>query len=180
MQFFPVAQCLGYVAFIFGIAAFLQKDDRRLKKLIAVECLAYAVHFWMLHALSASFATLVSCARSLLSLKTRSRLVAGAIIAINLGFGLWSAKTVIAWLPILSSCMATYAFFEMKGLPMRAVLFACTLMWLVNNIAAGSIGGTLLETLIAIANASTMIRLLGAKTPKTASAAPAILQSSES
>jgi hypothetical protein len=35
MQFFSLAQSFGYAAFVLGVAAFLQKDDRRLKVLIA-------------------------------------------------------------------------------------------------------------------------------------------------
>jgi len=159
MQFFSLAQCLGYAAFFFGIAAFLQKDDRRLKVLIAVECVVYAGHFALLGNMPASFSTLVSSVRALLALKTRSRLVAAAIIAVNVGFGLLYAKNLVAWIPITSSCMATVAFFMMQGVAMRLVLLVCTLLWLANNILCASIGGTLLESMIAIANTWTMIRL---------------------
>jgi hypothetical protein len=43
---------------------------------------------------------------------------------------------------------------------MRLLLLMCTLLWLANNILSGSIGGTLLECVIATANITTMIRLL--------------------
>lgn len=159
MQFFSLTQCVGYIAFVTGVAAFLQKDDRRLKLLIAVECVAYTVHFGMLGNVTASLSAFVTCSRSLLSLKTRSRWVAALIIGINITLGVACANSVAAWFPVISSCLGTLAFFMLEGIPMRLVLLVCTLLWLANNILCGSIGGTLLETTIAIANISTLIRL---------------------
>ena len=42
---FSPGQCIGYIAFILGVTAFLQKNDRRLKGFNAVQGLAYAAHF---------------------------------------------------------------------------------------------------------------------------------------
>ena len=160
MHVFSLAQCVGYVAFVFGIAAFLQKDDRRLKIFIGIECLVYATHFWLLGSMPSAFSALVSFVRSMLSLKTRSRIVVAVIICVNIVFGIFYVKNWVGWLPIASSCFATVAFFMMQGIAMRLVLLVCTLLWLANNILCGSIGGTLLETSIAIANGSTIARLL--------------------
>jgi len=52
----------------------------------------------------------------------------------------------------------------MRGIPMRLVLLVSTLLWLVNNIVSGSIGGTSLEVVIAIANTWTMVHMFTAKT----------------
>ena len=43
---------------------------------------------------------------------------------------------------------------------MRGVLLVCTLLWLVNNVLSGSVGGTVLEALIAMINLSTVARLV--------------------
>lgn len=167
MQFFSPAQCIGYVAFVFGVTAFLQKDDRRLKLLIASECLAYTVHFRMLGNLPASLSAFVSSGRCLLALKTRSIVLAVLIIALNLALGVAYVTTNAGWLPVISSCLGTVAVFALEGLAMRLVLMVCTLLWLANNIITGSVGGTLLETTIALANLATMIRL-GITPSKTA------------
>jgi hypothetical protein len=53
---------------------------------------------------------------------------------------------------------------------MRAVLLVCTLLWLANNILSGSIGGTLLESVIALANISTIIRLTSSQGQESAAA----------
>ena len=42
---------------------------------------------------------------------------------------------------------------------MRLLLLVTTLCWLANNILSGSIGGTLLEAIIALVNGATMLRL---------------------
>lgn len=167
MQFFSPAQCIGYVAFVFGVTAFLQKDDRRLKLLIASECLAYTLHFRMLGNLPASLSAFVSSGRCLLALKTRSIVLAVLIIALNLALGVAYVTTNAGWLPVISSCLGTVAVFALEGLAMRLVLMVCTLLWLANNIITGSVGGTLLETTIALANLATMIRL-GITPSKTA------------
>jgi hypothetical protein len=35
IDWFSPAQCVGYVAFVLGVTAFLQKDDRRFKQYMA-------------------------------------------------------------------------------------------------------------------------------------------------
>lgn len=165
MEIFSLAQCLGYLAFILGVTAFLQGTDRRLKLFSASQCLVYSAHFLLLGNLPASASTLVSSTRSLLSLKRRSLWLAALFIVVNLAAGAALAKTPAGWLPIVSSCAATVAMFGMRGIPMRLVLLGCTLLWLVNNILSGSIGGTSLEIVIAVANGTTIARMLrtGAK-----------------
>jgi hypothetical protein len=160
MSLFSPAQLVGYIALILGVTAFRQKTDRRLKLFSATQCVFYAVHFLLLRNLPASASSSISGVRSFLALKTRSRLLAAVFIIINLGAGFIFAKNGAGWLTIIASCAGTYAMFAMKGVPMRAVLLACTLLWLTNNILSRSIGGTLLESTIAITNISTMFRMV--------------------
>jgi len=158
-SFFTPAQILGYVALIFGVAAFLQKSDTRLKVLIAAESIAYVVHFILLGNYPASGSAGVSCLRNLTSIKTRAPVWIAVFIAVNVVIGATFAKSVTGWLPVTASCLATVAIFRMRGILMRIVLLACTLLWLVNNGLSGSIGGTVLEAIIAIVNLTTILRL---------------------
>jgi hypothetical protein len=160
MELFSPAQWVGYVAFVLGVGAFLQKIDRRLKFLLASESLAYSVHFALLGNFSASASALISCARSFLSLKTRSPWLAVMFICIYGAAGIAFARSGAGWLPVIGSAVATLAMFFMREIPMRVVLLSSTLMWLANNIISRSIGGSLLESTIAIINLSTMVRLL--------------------
>jgi len=156
---FSPAQCLGYVAFILGVAAFLQKSDRRLKVLIAGESLVYAVHFWLLGVLPASANALTTAVRTSLSLKVRAVWLSVLFVAIHLCVGVCFAKTPAGWLTVIGSCVSTVAVFQMRGLPMRLMMLFSTGCWLANNIISHSIGGAALESVIAIANAITILRI---------------------
>ena len=150
---------MGYAAFLIGVISFLQRDDRRLRAMIALQALSYAVHFFLLGSAIAAFASLVTCARALVSLYTRSPFVAVVILAVNLTFGVLSVHGAAGWLPVIASSAGTIAFFWFSGLKLRFILLGSTLCWLVNNLLVGSIGGTLLELFIGIANGITCYRL---------------------
>ena len=142
-----------------GVSAFLQKSDRKLKALNATQSLVYSVHFSLLGNFSAAACSLLAGFRSFASLRTRSRILAAVIIALNVAFGLVFAKNGVGWLPVIGSCLGTLGFFFMRGVRMRLVLLAGTFLWLANNILSGSIGGTALEGTIATVNVMTMTRI---------------------
>jgi hypothetical protein len=159
LELFSPAQCFGYLSFVVGVSAFLQKSDRRFKWLNAGQSLVYAAHFVLLGNLPASASSLISCVRSLLALKPRSPLVPALIVVIYLAAGVVLARSGAGWIPIIASCVGTVAIFNMRGIALRMVLLGCTFLWLVNNFLSGSIGGVLLESVIAIANIATIIRM---------------------
>lgn len=161
------AQCFGYLAFVLGVASFLQTNDRHFKLYMTAECLAYVVHFALLGNPTAVASSLVSTTRSLLSLRTRSVWVALAVVAVNMGLGLALVRQPSDWLPLLASCLGTLALFLLHGVPMRLVMFCGTGLWVANNLIVGSIGGTALELTVAAVNLWTITRLLRLKTSAT-------------
>jgi hypothetical protein len=76
--------------------------------------------------------------------------------------GIWLADSVVQWLPILGSCIGTYALFCLDGIKMRLAFVVGTICWLSNNIIVGSIGGTLLEATLLAVNCMTIWRLYSA------------------
>ena len=156
---FSFAQIVGYLAFVLGVGSFLQKSDRYFKWWMTGECLAYAVHFAMLGNPTAVASTLVSASRSVLSLYTRSLKLAWTIVAINIGLGYLFIKQPADALPLIASSIATLALFRLQGIRMRLVLLLGTLLWLVNNLIAGSIGGSALEAVAASVNLYTIVRM---------------------
>jgi hypothetical protein len=154
-----LAQLVGYAAFVVGVVSFLQRDDRRLRAMIGLQAFSYSVHFFLLGSVIAAFASLVTCSRALLSLYTRSRWVALGILVVNVTFGVLTVRTAAGWLPVLASSAGTVAFFWFSGLALRFILLGSTACWLVNNVLVGSIGGTLLELFIGVANGITCYRL---------------------
>lgn len=168
MDVFSPAQWVGYAAFVLGIAAFLQKSDVRLKLLNAAETLAYTAHFAMLGNLPASASSFVSCGRSLLAMRFRSAWLAFVFIAVNVGVGAMVVTTWTGWLPVVGSSLTTVAVFLLQGIPMRLTILVATLLWLANNILSGSIGGTVLELFVALANITTILRMRAQTTPRDA------------
>jgi Bacterial inner membrane protein len=153
------AQWLGYLAFVSGVACFLQTDDRRFRRWMALECVAYVLHFWLLGQATAVASSLVSLGRSVASMYSRSRWLALGFVLINLGLGWWLFQGWLSLLPIAASCLGTLALFLLQGLRMRLLMLAGTLCWVANNLIVGSIGGTLLELTVAAVNGLTIWRL---------------------
>jgi len=153
------AQLLGYLAFIFGVGCFLQTDDRRFKTFMALECLSYVLHFWLLGQPTAVASSLVSLGRSLASMRSRSLWVALFFVGLSIGLGAWLATGWVSLLPIAASCIGTTALFLLTGLRMRLLMLVGTLLWVANNLIVGSIGGTALELTVAGVNGWTIWRM---------------------
>jgi multisubunit Na+/H+ antiporter MnhC subunit len=160
---FSLAQLVGYVAFLIGVYALLQRDDRRLKATIGVQAFSYAVHFLLLGSVAAAGASLVTAVRAALSLYTKSPYVAVPILVTNIGLGFVTASALAGWLPVVASCAGTIAFFWFEGIALRLILLFTTACWLANNLILGSIGGTMLELFLGAVNATTCYRLWRAK-----------------
>jgi hypothetical protein len=153
------AQVSGYAAFTLGVLSFLQKDDRRLKGAVALQALTYALHFALLGSVTAAASSLVTLCRAVLALYTRARWVVALLLGASLSLGLAFAHHPAAWLPIVASSIGTVAFFFLQGITMRFALLGATFLWLTNNLLLGSVGGTLLELIIAGVNATTIWRM---------------------
>ena len=166
--FFNPAQLFGYAAFVLGVLSFLQKDDRRFKLYMSAECLAYVVHFALLGNPTAVASSVISVARSVLSLYTKAAWVAFVMVALNLTLGWGLVELWWNWLPLLASCIGTLALFLLSGIRMRLVMLLGTGCWLVNNILSGSIGGTALELVILVTNLRTIFTLRQQNTQETA------------
>ena len=154
-----VPQIFGYLAFGFGVGCFLQKNDLRFKVFMSLECLSYVIHFWLLGNHTAVASTAVSLGRSVVSIRTHSPWAGGFFICLSLLMGVLFYQGPFSVLPIIASCCGTTALYWFKGIRMRALMMVGTLLWLVNNILSGSIGGTALEACIAAANLYTIWRL---------------------
>jgi hypothetical protein len=159
---FAPSQIVGYAAFILGIVAFSQKDDRRLKLMNAAQTLVYGMHFLLLGQPVAAGSAFIGTVRSAVAARRRpaAAWLLWLFIAVNLGVGALGAQAPIDWLPVLGWCLGTIAVLRLRGIPMRLTLIAASAVVLVANLGVGSIGGTVLEICIATANAVTIVRML--------------------
>ncbi|GEJ57744.1 YgjV family protein [Anaeromyxobacter diazotrophicus] len=159
MHPFSPAQVVGYVALALGVTGFLQRDDGRLKFFVALESFVYVLHFALLGRPPAASSAAVSGVRTLLSRWFRSAWLAAASVAVNLALAVALATHGAGWLPVAASCLGAVAVFTLEGIPMRVALLGSTSLWLANNVLSRSIGGTVLESLIAVASLSTIARM---------------------
>ncbi|MFZ2988212.1 YgjV family protein, partial [Ideonella sp.] len=103
--------------------------------------------------------TAVSLLRSLASLRWRTPVVGLGFVVLSLVCGALLYRGPWSLLPIAASCIGTTALFFLQGRPMRALMLVGTLLWLINNLAVGSIGGSLLEACLALTSLWTIWRM---------------------
>lgn len=155
----PLAQFFGLLSYCLGIYCFYQRDDKRLKISLFVLQTNNCIHFALLGATTALFSSVLSVIRTGLSLRTKSTIVAWLFIAVSFFWGLYLTTIWQDMLPVIGSCIGTYALFCLRGIGMRLAFLISACFWLANNIYVGSLGGTLLELTLITVNSRTMIKL---------------------
>jgi len=158
----------GHAALIVGMVTFSRKRDTHFKGWLIGQNLLYAIHFFLMGNLAAMVGSTLSSTRTLLSLYTRSMLVVAALLVANVLLGFWVVKAVWNVIPLTATAIATIAMFRLHGLKLRYVMLLCTFLWLINNILTGSIGGTAMESMIAVMSGITIFRLHREKKHHTA------------
>jgi hypothetical protein len=156
---FSFAQIVGLLCFVLGIICFYQKDDKRLKISMMLLNISQMLHFALLGAVTACLGAFLALIRTGISIKTASRRVAFGFIIFTFCWGVYLAQNYTDMLPIIGSCIGTYALFCLSGIKMRIAFLFGAACWLANNIIVGSIGTTLLELSLIIVNITTIIRL---------------------
>ena len=156
---FSLAQITGYAAFLIGLCAYSQKKDIRLKMLSVLECAAGVIHFILMDNPASAAASLVSFFRSLTALRCGNVSIAIFFVALSIVAGSYYATSWLSILPVAGSSVVTISIFLLKGEVMRYAIMLGSFLWLANNVAIGSIGGTCQELVILIANAVTIYRI---------------------
>lgn len=154
-----LAQCLGYVAFVLGVSAFLQRDDRRLKLLSCAQGVVYAAHFLMLGSPALAGSAVVAALRSGTAAFVSRRWLAAPFLALNLAVGWAVAHSWSDWLPVAGFAIGTASMFLLRGVALRLGMFSSSAVVMASAAMSGSIGGVALEASIATANLVTIFRL---------------------
>lgn len=160
MDIFSWTQILGYLSLCFGLIGFFKKNDVTLKLYMSASTGFRTIHYLMLDSYSACLMAAISTIRTLISLKISSKYMALFFIVLAIVIGFYVTESFMDWLPIISTIISTIALFLFTGIMMRACLMLASIVWLVNNVWVGSIGGMLLETFTVLINISTITRLV--------------------
>lgn len=149
---FWLAQLVGFVALILGVAAFSVKQNEKLKLLQILQSSTYGVHFYLLGAMTGSAMALLAAGRNVVSLLNPPRITGVLFMVLYLVIGYYRYANWYDILPILAVVIGTYAIFYSEGLALRYLFLAVTSLWLVHNLVVGSIGPIIMETFILCAN----------------------------
>ena len=158
-ELFSTAQLFGHAALLVSLVTFSRKHDRHFKGWLVGQNLLYAIHFFLMGNLAAMVGSMLSSTRTLLSLHTRSMVVVAILLTANVLLGFWVVKAAWNVIPLTATAIATVAMFRLHGLQLRYVMLLCTILWLINNVLTGSIGGTVMESMIAVMSCFTIYRL---------------------
>jgi len=155
-----LGQGVSLTALVLCVVAFASKRDDRLFVLLLFANVAFAVQFalfqsWVAAGISALIVVRIALVRRFRANRRLMYLMLVATLAV--AALTWSGPRD---LPALAAgLLGTYGMFMLRGIPMRAVLAAAAFCWIASNVLAGSLGGTLAETLIFVTNVITMVRL---------------------
>ncbi len=149
-------QAIGFVAFVFGVAAFLSHDDRKLKILLTVQSYALSVHFLLLGANGAVVTTFIAGTRNLVSLFAKVKFFAPLFVALYIIFGIYYYEKWTDILPVTSGVITTMGIFYLERIPMRLAFLCASSLWIVHNILVMSIGPLLMELFILTVNIRTI------------------------
>lgn len=156
-----VGQLLGIISYILGVSFLYQKDDRKLKILMIIFNINHMIHFLLLGALVSALSSFVSILRTFASMYTSSKYVALVFILVGSMFSLAYVSELTDLFALLGMSVGTYSIFMLQGVLLRIGLLFGSVLWLVNNIFVGSVGGILLESTLIIVNLVTIKRLYG-------------------
>lgn len=155
------AQIIGLFGFVFGIAAYLNQNDKALKALIALSAMTMAVHFFMLGANAGGCAAVLTSLRSFLSILQGMKPLAPVFLFAYVPLAYFKVDIWVDILPILAGILGTFSMFYLQALWMRYGLLVTTSLWFTHNLLQGSWGGILLEAFYIGANLYTIYRMKG-------------------
>ncbi|MCE8021044.1 YgjV family protein [Halomonas sp. MCCC 1A11036] len=155
-----LGQGVSLVALALCLVAFTSKRDDRLFVLLLFANVAFAAQFalfesWVASGISALIVLRIALVRRFP--RNRAVMLAMLLATVAVALVTWSGPRDIP--ALAAGLLGTYGMFMLRGIPMRIALAAAALCWVASNLLAGSIGGTIAESLIFLTNVITMLRL---------------------
>lgn len=155
-----LGQGVSLVALALCLVAFASKRDDKLFVLLIFANIAFAAQFalfesWVAAGISALIVLRIALVRRFprnLLLMTAMLLATLAVAALT-----WSGPQDIP--ALAAGLLGTWGMFMLSGIAMRLTLAVAALCWVISNLLAGSIGGTLAESMIFVTNVITVLRL---------------------
>lgn len=147
------------MAAIFGIVAFLSKNDVKLKILAALSALFFAIHFYLIGSNTGFIICLVSVFRFLAAINNKNQYLPIIFILFYLIFGIYMYEKLPDIFAIFSGIIGTIAVFYFSQIRMRKMIFFVNISWFIHDAMYFSLGGMMLECFLIIANMTTIYRM---------------------
>lgn len=158
MTFYWAAQIVGGIAFLVGITMFCNRNERGFKYQLSCYSTIMSCHFFMMGANAAAMSVLLSAVRTIASIWWRNLWIMVIFISLTLIFATMKIQHPIEVLPVAGTIASTWAMFRTHGLKMRSIMWCSTACWVIHNVWAGSIGGSLIESSFLVMNGINIIR----------------------
>lgn len=162
-DFFSPTQIVGYIAFAVVIAAFWQKRDKYLLLLNGLAATFWTIQYIMLGAMAGAAAETLVMIRSVLSAfltdQRHKNLAALFFVPAFLIAGAVTYQQPYDLLMIASCLIATVSMIYLRAFQLRYGMLAATLLWMVFNACAGTIGGALAGAVLAAVKCVTIYRM---------------------
>lgn len=155
-----LGQGVSLVALVLCLVAFASKRDDKMFVLLLFANVAFAAQFALFESwVAAGISALIVVRIALVRRYPRHRVLMLLMLAATLAVAAltWSGPRDIP--ALTAGLLGTWGMFMLSGIAMRAVLAIAALCWVVSNLLAGSIGGTLAESLIFVTNVVTVLRM---------------------
>lgn len=159
---FWLAQGVGTVAALIGVAAFQLRDTRHMLLALSASALVWSVHFLLLGAPAAAAIHIVTALRNLGGVgvrRGRLRRWLGGIFAV-----FYVAAAVLTWnsawdlLPLIAVLSGTAAVFVLTGLRVRLGFLVGSLCWVAYSLWVGSLPGVVMMAADAASNLRFILR----------------------
>lgn len=161
MSFYEIAgQIVSLIALGFCVAGFASKHDDRLMVLLISANVAFALQFALFGSWTAAVLTVLVIGRISLARRYQGNVfVMLMVLAVNFIAAAFTWQGILDILPLTAAVLGTVGMFMLRGIAMRLLLAGAAVAWMLNNIAIGSVGGTVAEALVVAVNIVTIIRL---------------------
>lgn len=157
-------QILGYIATIFGIIGFQQKDDTKLKIFVLMMSGFVVSHFILMGSYTAAASAALAASRWGLSIFVAVRKRAYIFVPLFISlFIICAVLTFRQWydiFPPMASICVTLGLFYFSRIRLRLILLTGNFLWIAHNFFALSYGPLIMESFLLISNIIMIIRFV--------------------
>jgi uncharacterized MAPEG superfamily protein len=167
-----ISSILAVLAVTLGLIAYLDKSDVRLKVILFVQAILLGSHFAIEGSISASIITFLIAPLNLLSAFKISRPLYPAFALIILIAGLFGFNGVQDIFPIAAVCISLYALYHLEGVYLRGSLIACSMLWIIHDVAYDLPIILFMDITILVLNVFATMQMIRAQNGSPSSASP--------